>query len=40
VTLAEIERDVERMFSGNFRAWVSEGAGVWEPSAAEVVTAS
>ena len=28
VTRAEIERDVERLFSGNFRAWVSADAGV------------
>src|ERR1044071_9615543 len=28
VTHAEVERDVARMFSGNFRAWVSAGAGV------------
>ncbi|HEV7892001.1 MAG TPA: hypothetical protein VGP08_15255 [Pyrinomonadaceae bacterium] len=28
VTRAEVERDVERMFSGNFRAWVNGGAGV------------
>ena len=26
VTRAEIERDVARMFSGNFRAWVALGA--------------
>ena len=34
VTRAEVERDVTRMFSGNFRAWVSAGAAV-EVAAAE-----
>jgi hypothetical protein len=36
VTRAEVERDVERMFSGNFRAWVGEGS---ERRAEEVVAA-
>jgi hypothetical protein len=38
VTCAEIERDVTRMFSGNFRAWVSAGEGR-EMQAEEVVAA-
>jgi hypothetical protein len=36
VTRAEVERDVERMFSGNFREWVGEGS---ERRAEEVVAA-
>jgi hypothetical protein len=41
VTRAEIERDVERLFSGNFRAWVGGDTSVegGERRAAEVVAA-
>jgi hypothetical protein len=41
VTRAEIERDVARMFSGNFRAWVGLDAAVEgrEPQPEEVVAA-
>ena len=41
VTRAEVERDVTRLFSGNFRAWVSAGEGVEkrERQAAEVLAA-
>jgi hypothetical protein len=41
VTRAEIERDVARMFSGNFRAWVGLSArgGQSEPSLEEIAVA-
>ncbi|MBV8857968.1 MAG: glucuronate isomerase [Acidobacteria bacterium] len=39
VTRAEVERDVTRMFSGNFRAWVGMGAEAGEARAVEVLAA-